>query len=388
MDRLLPIASFLLLLGSGACDVAAKTTDSTEVAGSVGSGGAAEASGLPAGAGSSPRAVRVCTATGADWCAELNGGVALEYSTSIVRDPEGNLVILGRTEGSIAGPAHGEFDVFVAKYAPDGQVLWLKQYGTSRSEIPGPLTVDASGNIFFGYRGDLPGSEVLTAGFIQKLSADGDPIWNRQLGTDVPTGITAAADGSIFFAEANFSAPLLGKFSPSGALLWTRGNFGGDVALTSTGDLVLSSLVETKAGVALLSSDGDLLWRDDSFSANAFAVDANDNVFAFGSETIRRYSTSGEVVWEAPLDDRISFASDIAVDANGHVFVIGMANGLSDPFYQVYISEYSQEGELIGGRALAVAGSFEGFFLVAVDDGELFITGPLMSGVFTAHMTF
>ena len=79
----------------------------SSIGGAFGSGNAGASS---SDTGANPGAVTACTATEAQWCAGLSGGSLLEYASSIARDPQGNLVILGRTEGSIAGDGPAEME--------------------------------------------------------------------------------------------------------------------------------------------------------------------------------------------------------------------------------------------------------------------------------------
>jgi len=100
-------------------------------------------------------------------------------------------------------------------------------------------------------------------------------------------------------------------------------------------------------------------------------VDADSNVFAVGKLAVRRYSKTGALVWEAALDQNLFDVNDIAVDAHGHVFVIGMANDFGKPYYRAYVAKYSQDGAPLGGQELGVAGGFQGFLTVAVGDSQL-----------------
>jgi len=51
------------------------------------------------------------------------------------------------------------------------------------------------------------------------------------------------------------------------------------------------------------------------------------------------------------------------------------------------VAKYSPDGKFVAGQALGVSASFEGFPPVAAGNGQLYIAGPLQSGVFIAHMS-
>ena len=355
----------------------------------AGTGGAAggAAGGAPSvDTGANPGAIQNCTATGAQWCTGLTGGSLLEYASSIARDPQGNLVILGRTLGSIAGTSHGSFDTFVAKYTADGRLLWVKQFGEAWREIPGSIAADGSGNIVFGYRGDLNVDGYLTAGFVMKLSPNGDPLWTRQLGTDVAGGVATDADGNVVVGGDQDGA-ILAKFSPSGDLLWTKPKLSGDVAVDAAGNIFVSGGNDNTGFVAKVSPSGALLWNKSALATAANAVDANGNVFCLGKSVVQRYSSAGTLVWEAPVDPHLFDVNDIALDANGNVFIIGMANDFTSPGYDGYVAKYGVNGEPLGGSALGMRGGFENLSLLATGNGQLFIAGPLLQGAFIAHMS-
>jgi hypothetical protein len=353
-----------------------------------GSDANAQAGGKPSpDTGALPGVVRDCTASAAEWCASLDGDSLLDYISSIAQDPQGHLVVLGRTQGSIALTSHGALDVFVAKYTVDGQLLWVKQHGAAQREIPSSIAVDASGNIVFGYRGDLDLDGAVTGAFVTKLTSSGDPVWTRQFGSEADGGVATDADGNVLFVGSSGSEQALAKFSPSGDLLWSKPQLGGDLAVDAAGAIIVSPQTGNTSSVAKLSPSGDLLWKDDTFSAAAYAVDPSGNVFCLGESLVRRYSSTGTVVWDAPVDSHLFDVNDIALDGSGNVFIIGMSNEFHGNGYDGYVAKYSADGKALGGKALGVSGGFEGFPMVAAGNGQLFIAGPLLSGVFVAHMS-
>lgn len=79
-----------------------------------------------------------------------NLDVADYYLTT---DQQGNLVITGyfissAHFGAQELAAMGNYDIFVAKYSPDGLLLWLKQIGSDELDVSRIIKVDANDNIY------------------------------------------------------------------------------------------------------------------------------------------------------------------------------------------------------------------------------------------------
>ncbi len=123
---------------------------------------------------------------------EVAGGVAV--------DPAGNIVMTGSYDRSITfGDAEygcaGESDVFVARFAADGSVLWSKTFGGAREDIGFGIAVDASGastvsGWFFGkmtISDKTNGDKSITGKgnkefFLLKLDASGTLKWLTSAG--------------------------------------------------------------------------------------------------------------------------------------------------------------------------------------------------------------
>jgi hypothetical protein len=67
-------------------------------------------------------------------------------------DGLGNVYITGSSTGALGGAHLGATDVVLGKYDPDGDLLWLQQYGTSGNEGGSGLTGDNSGNLYLSNR--------------------------------------------------------------------------------------------------------------------------------------------------------------------------------------------------------------------------------------------
>ena len=123
---------------------------------------------------------------------EVAGGVAV--------DPAGNVTMAGSFEnkGSISfgdkddHVSLGEADVYVARFANDGKLLWAKTYGGERIDVAYDVAVDKNGNtlvtgwfegtVDFGKGGTLSSKNLNKDVFVLKLDTAGNTTWVTTFG--------------------------------------------------------------------------------------------------------------------------------------------------------------------------------------------------------------
>ena len=132
-----------------------------------------------------------------------------DFATSLAVDARGDVYLAGYTAGELVGASQGNEDLYVTKYSADGERLWLRQFGTGAYEDMRGLTLDSTGHIYLSGTtyGALPGQQNLGDAdmLLAKLDPNGEPVWARQLGTgvsDEARALTLAGDGSVFIAGA------------------------------------------------------------------------------------------------------------------------------------------------------------------------------------------
>ncbi|HEY5952129.1 MAG TPA: SBBP repeat-containing protein [Kofleriaceae bacterium] len=141
---------------------------------------------------------------------EVAGGVAV--------DPAGNVTMVGSFEnkGSISfgekddHVSLGEADVYVARFAGDGKLLWAKTFGGERIDVAYDVAVDTNGNAvvtgWFEGTVDLGKGTVSTKNlnkdvFVTKLNAKGETVWVTTFGDkdhDQGRAIAVDAKGSVY----------------------------------------------------------------------------------------------------------------------------------------------------------------------------------------------
>jgi hypothetical protein len=171
-------------------------------------------------------------ATGTVLWATSAGGTAYADGHSISTDASGNVYVTGYfqsdtiTFGTITLPNTyiGYADIFIAKYAPNGTVLWAKSAGGTSDDDVRSVATDASGNVFVtGYfrsstitfdttiltnAGSFSYSDI----FIAKYDTTGTLLWATSAGGtgfDEGLGIATDASGNVYitgtFGSANIT---------------------------------------------------------------------------------------------------------------------------------------------------------------------------------------
>jgi hypothetical protein len=169
------------------------------------------------------------------------------------------------TEALPGQTASGFIDVFVRKYSSTGSLLWTRQFGSSQTERPSDLAVGTAGQLYVAGStlGALPGQTHVEGSdsFVRAYDTDGLELWTWQVGypgDDSPAGVTVDAAGALYVAgtiPSGSTVPgefavggadtYLFKLSADGDVLWQRqlGSTGTDnaeaVVTTSDGDIVV-----------------------------------------------------------------------------------------------------------------------------------------------------
>ncbi|HEU5118147.1 MAG TPA: SBBP repeat-containing protein, partial [Isosphaeraceae bacterium] len=133
------------------------------------------------------------------------GGAGGDTVNRVVADSLGNVYVAGSFSSTVdidPGPEvfnltnTGGTDGFLAKYAPDGSLVWADQIPdtTPTNFSRFALAIDTGGGIY------LTGGQAGSA-FVSKYTESGDLAWTRTLGgsgTASGTGIAVDATGNVF----------------------------------------------------------------------------------------------------------------------------------------------------------------------------------------------
>ncbi len=126
------------------------------------------------------------------WAKQAGSPTADDYGYGIATDLSGNVYITGMTSGESAFDFiklrnTGNFDIFIAKYGPDGQLYWVTQAGGKTADAAYSIAATADGCLYLtGYFTDNAQFDTITVPglgpnneniFIAKYTQNGKVVW-------------------------------------------------------------------------------------------------------------------------------------------------------------------------------------------------------------------
>lgn len=335
--------------------------------------------------------------------ARQGGGQETDFGRSVAVDGLGNVYVTGSFTGTAEFSGVGVTsnddaeDIFLAKYDPNGSLLWIRSGGGQNIDMPGKVAVDGEGNAYITgthFRPAMFGGVVLANAanqpnaFIVKYDPTGDVLWAITLGGDgwdsgdaitYDAGSGHVVVGGQFEGSAQFGSLSATAVSQRDLYL---------VALDGPGNVVGLSVLAQSTGneqVRGLTTDA---------SGNVYAVGMMD-----GSVTIDApYSSAGaqdcmllkfgpgfQLEWgRFGGGDAEDLWNDVSVGANGEVFASGLAsgtavfgqetlNGAGDK--DLLLARYTTDGDIEWIQRGGGAGIDAGGGVLALGNGHALFTG-------------
>jgi hypothetical protein len=296
------------------------------------------------------------------WAASM-GDVNNDRGSEVATDAAGNIYVTGYFWGTIdADPGPGTFTLsqdryttMVLKIEPDGDLIWAKQMGTGNAghAYGCSIAVDNNMNVittgYFYGRVDFdpgPGTFNLTCTsndvFIQKLDANGNFIWAKQIiGTEAKIAYSLATDASgNIYASGYFKGTV--DFNPDSKLKYNLTSYGDYDAfvlkLNGNGAFVWAKQIGGTAQdlcYSIALDPSGFLYTTGYFSGTA---DFNPgtgtyNMTSAGSSDayILKLDLNGNFIWAKQLGGPyVDCGDEIALDSNGNVYITGYFYSTSD----------------------------------------------------------
>lgn len=298
----------------------------------------------------------------------------------------------------------GGWDAFVAKYDPNGRLIWAKQFGGPGDTVPRSdvLEIDNSNNVIvcgnFNRTVDFdPGPAVynLTStahiqSFIVKLTCNGDFIWARQFG-----------NSPVVYSGCNIADIKCDLQSN----IYVTGNFAGNCDFDpGTGSYLLQGEGMSDGYIAKLDTDGNFIWAKSIGNTTndyhqyaqtrGLDLDAANNVYTAGNFLgtfdfdpgpgthiissvnydwyVLKLNAQGDFVWvDAFGGSGNDVGADVAVSNDGSVFAIGtiLQKADMDPgpgVYDLITANFYEASAIVkvnsGNGSLISAASFENVY--------------------------
>lgn len=318
-------------------------------------------------------------------------------------DSSGNVYVVGRVDNALAGNAYaGSYDTWAAKYSPDGELLWVDQFGTPYDDRSWAVAVYDDALYVAGRTAGSLGADLVgeTDIFVAQYDLDGTLIWVEQMGTlaiDATNALAIDPDGNpvvVGWSEGspdsaqgvvtlrygpdgslitNQTAELAGQATIDGRIVVGGGHVDAEGYIYAAGDYTVGTGDKEDVDVFASKHDpeGNLLWEATLASpANErcfdMEADAEGNVYLVGwtlgelegtsagdeDAFIAKFDPNGELLWVdqfgTPFRD---FAYGLAIDDNGNVYATGYSQYIADDEETMvaitWLANYNAEGDLL-----------------------------------------
>jgi outer membrane protein assembly factor BamB len=325
------------------------------------------------------------------WTSTLPDSWNGSQGTQVRVDYRGDVVAAGSVNDAVAGNR----DFVVAKFDPDGALLWETRYDGPPGKDDDVVTME------LGHTGHVHVSGTSSRGInyagqaatTLELDGLGCILWARQYSTpfikeEVP--IKIAVDGRGSSIVTGYSSPVVGmtphgpidiwtaKYDSRGQLLWSEtfdgqasnADYPKDVAVDSHGNVVVvgSTVIAPwhSEGVVLkYGADGGLQWQvqldEPCFAGSgsySVAIDGSGNAYVLsivGSQSCApvaalrtsKLDPDGMMLWQAHFSSQPQFSwcypRDLDLDPLGNVYITAQARLPEDhPFYDIVTIKYVQ----------------------------------------------
>lgn len=144
-------------------------------------------------------------------------GSAGDDSAWKVRTIGRSIFVSGHTTGDLGASSAGLLDPFLVRLNSDGDIRWIRQFGSPADDNSFAMTVHEGGIVMAGTaRGALPGEVHAGDGdfYVRKYDPDGDVVFTLQWGTADLNALTAiASDGRELYVAGATAGALPDKTS-------------------------------------------------------------------------------------------------------------------------------------------------------------------------------
>jgi len=312
-------------------------------------------------------AVEALAQVGTAWVSRYDGpGNAGEQAKALVVDDSGYVYVTGVSANS---PFVDSDDFATIKYKPNGDTAWVRRYNGpgNVNDAAYDVAVDDSGNVY------VAGGDNFFAFFVTiKYRRNGTTAWvSRSGGSNMAAYAVTVDTGGNVYATGIGETGTTGvdivtkKYSPGGAVLWTR----------------------LYNGLDSVSDAGTAIAVDDSF--NVYVTGYTDEFQVPNHDYVTiKYAPNGDTLWVRRYNgpgNGFDGPTALSVDDSGNVYVTGGSEGSGTSSDYATI-KYNSLGDTLWVKRYDGSGSGgDGASALAVDSsGNAYVTGGIQgSGGFT-----
>jgi|GEM_PF-1171225 len=312
----------------------------------------------------------------------------------------------------------GSRDIFIAKYNPNGTLVWSKRAGGTSEDYGATAVVvypDGSSIItgsftdtaVFG-QGETNSTTLVSAGsrdiFVARYNANGTLAWAKRAGStggvEYGFGLAANSDGSVLatgyfegsvtfgqgetnvttLVSAGITDSFIAKYNANGSLAWTKRLGGGFV---EWGYGISNNLDGTFVITGVFGSGSAVFGQGESNQTTLSSAGSYDMYVA-------KYSSEGNLIWaKSAGGTNQDWGRDIVMHSDGSSTVQGFFTGsmlfgqgeanaatlVSTGNNDIYIAKYNSNGTLVWARRAGGVNDDGGDDIIGTQDGSVIVTG-------------
>ncbi len=288
-----------------------------------------------------------------DWAwAKSAEGNGYDWVNGIITDAIGNVYITGYFDGTtitfgntiLTNANEGRSDIFIVKYAPNGNVIWAKRAGGNENDRSNNITTDEEGNVYLtGYFG----SSTLTFG---------------------TTTLTNTGGTDIFIV----------KYTATGNVVWAKSADGG----------------YCDEGTSITTDEAENVYLTGYFKSNSITF-GNITLNNSGNNNthdifIAKYNSNGNEIWAKSFGgSSADYGTSITTDKTGNIYFIGNFSSSTITFGNttltqvgggdIFFAKCDINGNVIWAKSFG-GSSYDGGISIITDEiGSVYFTGSFMS---------
>jgi len=310
---------------------------------------------------------------------------------------------------------NGYTDIVISKFNSQGTLLWSTFFGGNETDVAFDISVAIDGSCYIiGWTEsiDFPIKNAFSSTlngawdvFIAKFSTNGDLLWSTFFGgndTEDGFGIAVAGDGSCYVTGSTHSLDFPTKNAYNST--YNGGYYDAFVAkFASTGGLLWSSYLggdQNDQGTAIdCTRDGSCIVTGYTRSSNFPTVNAYEPSYSDHDDIfVSKFSASGSLIFStfcggASIDNALA----ISTDRDGSCYLTGITLSSEFPVLNAFdntyntggdafVSKFAVDGSLLWSTFLGGNGVDRGYAITSTSDGRCYVTGVTNSGDFPTEV--